>query len=188
MENNNSSQEYLPLFFRDKENQGDLMRYYSGYYGHGRAEENTLITSVHLSVLQEYAFDIVLGYLANKNYYIRKSKSNINFLDLEKLIKDYSINESSLEENLVQSKEDEKAINDFKLSYMWLPEEIRTFDKFKRIFVREIPENEIIHQKYKDVLKEIDGRSGCIFFIDYFMWMLANFGYELAYSKTEKEL
>lgn len=188
MNNNNSSQEYLPLFFRDKYNQGNLMRYYAGYYGHGEAEENALITSVHLSVLQEYAFDIVLGYLANKNFYIRKSKLAINFPDLEILIEKYNNNETSLETNIDQSKEDETTINEYKLSYSWLPEEIRTFDKFKRIFTREIPENESLYKKHKEVLKEIDGRSGCIFFIDYFMWMLANFGYELVHSETEKEL
>lgn len=174
---------YLPEFFRNKENQGKLMRYYVGYYGYGNAEEHTLITKVHLSFLQEYAFDVVLGYLSTTNCFLTKTDEKINFLDLENLIEQYNVNESSLEEGLIQEIKDKEAVERYKNSYEWLPRDIRSFDNFKRIFLRYIPESEEIYNKHKEVLHEINGQAGCIFFIDYFMWMMANFGYTLEYKK-----
>lgn len=176
--------EHLPKFLRSKEDQSNLLRLMSFYYG--STEENNPLNNHSLGVLNQYLFDIFLDYFADNGITLQPIKhKNIEFLDLEKELNTYKDFESGLSENFtLQTTTALKMyeIDLYRNQLLFLPTFMNTFDQFKYIF-RELHNHDESLKKYGHLLAEVDYRTGTIFMVDFVLWFCVKYGYKLQRSK-----
>lgn len=80
-----TSGKYLPDFMRDFHDGKDLFKTIHGFIN---MEKNTMVKNVSWAVGQCYVIDIFLWFMGMHGYTLQKSRSDIEFLDLNKTMED----------------------------------------------------------------------------------------------------
>ncbi len=189
---NKKEYNYLPKFLNTHEKQDSLMNFYVYYYN--SLPEDSLLTKYNLSVLKSYMFDGVMKYLSEKKLYLQKTEIDIDFPDIELIIKKYNdseLSDSEFQEIVgfkVEKENWDVKIERYRKSYLFLPSHIRQFDQFRTVF-KDFHDNYSLYNLNEnaiDAIRNINYREGCVFAIDYFIWMLSRYGYEIK-EKTRKK-
>lgn len=173
--------EHLPHFLRSADDQNNFVNFLAHIFKDDE-DNNNPIQYNSLAILERYLFTVFFDYMADNGLTLQPiNNSKIKFYDLETELKTFSNCE---DQDVFEFYHDPKiydAIEAYRQSLIFLPPCMTKFEHMKDIF-KGIHSNHNENKKYNSSLIELNYRVGTTYIIDYVLWILAKYGYQLRKS------
>lgn len=185
-----TNNQHLPVFIRTQEQKDLLFNFVAYAYINMDTDGNLFSNKSNWPILQTYIFDYFLSTLAVHGYVLRKinHKVKANFLDLEQSIASLKqLMEDNSKKELIEKvwvTEYDKKIDNYRKPYSFLPEFLKDFHDQKFFFkmIHEYGTNDVSEN---DVLNGIPFQHGQVMIVDYFLYILAKYGYKIQHYNQD---